>query len=145
MLVLGRGLLFFGLLAGCTASGSAPPDTAGAISDRLPHLPSGVRLIGLGKSDLEGLLGRPSLVRSEQQAQYWRYSLGPCQLDLFLYAEPTGAPARVVYLDARPSSYASVMEAGMCGELAAFLRGERRPPHPSGPQEGRPLPIADRS
>ena len=72
----------------------------------LSGLPSGIRLIGLGGGELEGLLGRPTLVRSERQAQYWRYSLGECQLDLFLYAEPASALSRVVYLDVRPSGYA---------------------------------------
>ena len=53
---------------------------------------------------LEGLIGQPALVRSEQQAQYWRYSLGGCQLDLFLYADREPGRRAVAYLDVRPSA-----------------------------------------
>jgi hypothetical protein len=140
-----------GLLAGCAAIGGPPAATQGggaasALSrDGFPPVPSDIRLIGLGSGDLEGLLGRPALVRSERQAQYWRYSLGACQLDLFLYAEPDGAPSRVVYLDVRPSGYAPPGDAATCGELGALLRGEPVPPRVRMPPPDGGLPPAQDS
>ena len=83
-------------------------------------------------------------MRSERQAQYWRYSLGECQLDLFLYAEPVGALSRVIYLDVRPSGYASLSEAAMCGDLAALLRGEPVTPRRIEPNDGQ-LPLTETS
>ena len=112
-------------LSGCTAGGPSPESST---PERAAGLPGAIRLVGLDGGALEGLLGRPTLVRSERQAQYWRYSLGECQLDLFLYAEASRCPSRVIYLDVRPSGYASLSEAAMCGDLAALLRGEPVPP-----------------
>lgn len=148
MFRVGRVVLCFGLLAGCAAIDGAPPSNVGAVAaptrDGFPDLPSGVRLIGLGGGELEGLLGHPTLIRSEQRAQYWRYSLGECQLDLFLYAEPASALSRVVYLDVRPSGYAPSGEAAICGKLAALLRGEPAPSSGARP-EGDELPVAEES
>lgn len=112
-------------LAGCAATTPDTPRIATGPSE--PGL-DGVRLVGLGGSDLEGLLGRPALLRSEQRAQYWRYTLGRCQLDLFLYAERDAGPARVVYLDARPAGDASPERAATCARLRSALRGEPPPP-----------------
>ena len=145
---VGSVVFCLGLLTGCAASDGRPPGDAGPAAvptpDGLPALPSGARLIGLDGGALEGLLGRPTLVRSERQAQYWRYSLGECQLDLFLYAEPAGGLSRVIYLDVRPSGYASLSEAAMCGDLAALLRGEPVPPHRIQPDDGQ-LPVTEAS
>lgn len=84
-----------------------------------------MRLAGLEGADLQDLLGRPALLRSEQQAQYWRYTIGGCQLDLFLYAEHDNGPARVVYIDARPTGYASPERLALCARLRAAVRGEQ--------------------
>ena len=54
----------------------------------LARLPAGATLIGLGGGDLQGVMGQPALIRHEGAAQYWRYGLAGCQLDLFLYADP---------------------------------------------------------
>ena len=143
---LGGVFLCCGLLAGC-AGGARPPDADMAETpshDSLRALPAGVTLIGLDGGDLEGLLGRPALVRSERQAQYWRYSLGACQLDLFLYAASAGAPSRVVYLDVRPTGYPTAGAAAPCGELAGFLRGEPAPRPAERPESGA-VPVAERS
>ncbi|HEX6014043.1 MAG TPA: hypothetical protein VFY87_20060 [Geminicoccaceae bacterium] len=124
------------LAAACAADGSAPardlsaaraPTTA--VTTRSAPLPrSGVHLAGLGGGELEGLLGPPTLVRSEQDAQYWRYSLGSCQLDLFLYADPGGGPSRVAYFDVRPSRHAPPGRVGACADLGRALGGGRLPP-----------------
>jgi hypothetical protein len=119
------------LVAACGAIGSPPPAASPSVSVveparpvRVPELPGGVQLVGLHSGDLETLLGRPTLVRSEQQAQYWRYNLGGCQLDLFLYTDAKAGLARVVYLDVRPSGYASLASVDACAEVARRLRGE---------------------
>jgi hypothetical protein len=104
------------------ASAAAAPEPARAA--RLPDLPRDVQLLGLGSPDLESLLGQPTLMRSEQGAQYWRYSLGSCQLDLFLYDDRGNGPARVAYLDVRPTGYVSVSLADACSSAAKVLRGE---------------------
>ena len=107
----------------------APPEATAASAveparpQRLPELPYGVQLVGLGSADLQNLLGQPTLVRSEQGAQYWRYSVGGCQLDLFLYTDRHAGPARVVYFDVRPSGYVTVAHADACSSAAKALRG----------------------
>ena len=89
----------------------------------LARLPAGATLIGLGGGDVEGVMGRPALVRQEGGAQYWRYSLAGCQLDLFLYADPTAGSVRVAYLDARAgTSERRPRERAACADLAARLR-----------------------
>ncbi|MEK0085529.1 hypothetical protein [Benzoatithermus flavus] len=130
---LGRVVLSVLPLAAMAACASAPPvppasSTASAAEptrpQHLPQLPRGVQLVGLGSADLQSLLGQPTLVRSEQGAQYWRYSLGNCQLDLFLYADRKAGPARVAYLDVRPSGHVSLAHADACSSAAKVLRGE---------------------
>jgi hypothetical protein len=122
------------LAAACAADGGAPArdlsaaraqTTAAAATRTAPPPRSGVRLVGLGGGELEGLLGQPALVRSEQGAQYRRYDLGGCQLDLFLYADPSGGPPRVAYLDARPSRHAPPGRAAACADLGRALGGAR--------------------
>lgn len=124
IIAIGRAALSLGFvlgLAGCTASGPEAPARGSAEPDL-----GRVQLVGLGSTDLEGLLGRPALLRSERQAQYWRYTMGSCQLDLFLYAERDAGPARVLYVDARPAGYASPERIASCARLRSVLRGEPR-------------------
>ena len=126
------GLLPLAVLAACSTA-SGPPESSSITATstverprpiRVPKLPAGVQLVGLGSGDLESLLGQPTLVRSEQQAQYWRYNLGGCQLDLFLYTEPGSSLTRVAYLDVRPSGYATLALVGACEDIGSLLRGE---------------------
>lgn len=91
---------------------------------RVPKLPEGVQLVGLRSGDLQTLLGQPTLIRSEQQAQYWRYNLGGCQLDLFLYKDAQSDTAKVAYLDVRPSGYSAPAQAEVCTEVARRLTDE---------------------
>jgi hypothetical protein len=124
------------LATACAAGGGAPArdlsiaaraSTTAAATRSAPLPRSGAQLVGLVGSELEELLGQPTLVRSEQDAQYWRYSLGSCQLDLFLYADPSGGPSRVVYLDVRPSRHAPPGGAAACADLGRALGGARLP------------------
>jgi hypothetical protein len=97
-----RPILFSGfaacLLAGCTSGDPTPGPTATALGGG--RLPTGVTLTGLGRGDLEGVMGEPDLVREEGSAQYWRYAIADCQLDLFLFADQATQPPRVAYLRA---------------------------------------------
>ena len=90
----------------------------------MPALPAGGALVGLAGGELEGMMGEPTLIRADGNAQYWRYSLGGCQLDLFLYAD--GGRPRVAYLDVRPSR-------GIARDAASELRRAGRRLRGAGP------------
>jgi hypothetical protein len=102
------------------------------------RLPAGATLIGLGGGDVEGVMGQPVLIRQEAGAQYWRYRLAGCQLDLFLYGDPTDGSVRVAYLDARAAVGAPPESKQACADLARDLRAG------VAPTERHPLPrISD--
>lgn len=121
--VLSRALL--GSLALCApggcASGGVPRGQSPSVPE-LARLPTGATLIGLGGGDLKGIMGQPALIREEGAAQYWRYGLASCQLDLFLYADPETASARVAYLDVRPALGAPPASTEHCADIAGRLR-----------------------
>ena len=117
------------LLAGCTAGDPAAPGPA-ATAAGLGRVPAGLTLIGLGGGDLEGVMGEPALVRAEGSAQYWRYGIAGCQLDLFLFADQAAGPPRVAYLDVRPARGTPPTVAADCSLLAARLR-TGTPPAPA--------------
>ena len=83
-------------------------------------------------------MGQPALIRQEGGAQYWRYRLAGCQLDLFLYAGPTDGSARVAYLDARAALGAPPESKRACADLARDLRAG------VAPTELHPLPTDQR-
>ena len=75
-------------LAGVRQHGSGRPAGEGPC----PALGRGAT--GLAGGEVEGVMGEPTLIRADGHAQYWRYGLGGCQLDLFLYADqPRAGPA----------------------------------------------------
>jgi hypothetical protein len=104
------------LLAACAGTGQV---VGPAI---MPALPAGGALVGLAGVDLEGMMGEPSLIRADGNAQYWRYSLSGCQLDLFLYAD--GGRPRVTYVDVRSSRGVDRRTRDDCAELGRRLRAE---------------------
>lgn len=126
--VAGIGLL----VAGCAASGDGGWAGAGMWSQgpplRMPALPAGVRLVGLEGGTVRSLLGQPNVARAEKQAQFWRYDLGRCQLDLFLYTDPRTGQQRVAYLDVRPSG--STWRPTGCADVARRLRVAALAPEP---------------
>lgn len=128
----GRGILPTLLAIALAACGAPdePPLAASTLSRpepaRLPSLPPGVALVGLGDEEIHGLLGRPTLVRSERQGQFWRYHLGGCQLDLFLYREVRSGTVRVVYFDVRPSGYHTPASLRACAEIGERLAGKTK-------------------
>ena len=64
--------------------GAARPMSAEAA--RLAALDRPVHLVGMRADAVEALLGQPDLERQERQAQYRRYDVDGCALDLYLYA-----------------------------------------------------------
>jgi hypothetical protein len=58
-------------------------------------------VIGLSGDEARRLLGPPGVLRREQLAEFWRYRLEPCVLDLYLYQERAADPQRVRYAELR--------------------------------------------
>ena len=111
------------VLGGC-AGGDARPVAGIAEAPaplRLPDLPPEVRLLGMEQARLESLFGEPSVQRSEQPAQYWRYSLGRCQLDVFLYPDPQTGRQEVAYFEVRPTGYELAGRPSGCADVARRL------------------------
>ena len=122
------GLLAVCALGGCASGGAAPPPPPSVAE--LARLPDGATLIGLRSGDLEGVMGQPALVRQEGAAQYWRYGLAGCQLDLFLYADPRTGAAHVTYLDVRPAIELPPATSERCAYIASRLRANPAEPDP---------------
>lgn len=111
-------------LGGCAAGGSAPaPGIAEAPAPlRLPNLPPEVRLMGMEQDRLVSLFGQPAVERDEQPAQYVRYSLGRCQLDIFLYPDPDTGRQEVAYFEVRPTGYELAGRPSGCADVARRLQ-----------------------
>ena len=60
-----------------------------------------LNLIGLSGDEARRLLGPPGVLRREQLAEFWRYRLEPCVLDLYLYQERAADPQRVRFAELR--------------------------------------------
>lgn len=88
---------------------------------RLPELPPEVALLGMGESRVQSLFGQPAVQRDEQQAEYWRYSLGRCQLDIFLYPDPRTGQQQVAYFEVRPTGLQVAGRAAACSDVARKL------------------------
>lgn len=73
-------------------------------------------------AELPARIGEPQLIRVEGMVEYRRYRVGPCQLDLILRDEPSGAAA-FEWLDARPAREVDPALGAACIDLAARLRG----------------------
>ena len=88
-------------VAGCAAQ-SVPGPVEERIAIRSTDRPSTFdadRLDGLDGTSLANLLGQPSLLRRDGDAEIWQYVDDTCILDLFLYAE--GGRKAVDYVEAR--------------------------------------------
>lgn len=66
-----------------------------------PIPPDPGRLMGLTASDVEMLMGPPSLIRSEMAAQVMQFAKDNCVLDVFLHEPQPGAQFRTQYVEAR--------------------------------------------
>ncbi len=68
----------------------APRTRAAVVPEPAPEtpprpIPDLYQLVGMNRGDLSGLLGKPSLRRSEPPAEVWLYSAAQCVLHVFLY------------------------------------------------------------
>lgn len=75
------------------------------------------QLMGLDRTGVDTLLGRPLLIRREPPAEIWQYRAEDCIFDVFLYEE--AGNHRVTYLEARDRT-AQRIETRGC--LNALLR-----------------------
>lgn len=96
-------------LGGCAGPGGGRVGQAGIAETAapllLPDLPPEVGLLGMEREALRDLLGEPAIRRAEQHAEYRRYSLGRCQLDVFLYPDPGTGESEVAYFEVRPAGH----------------------------------------
>jgi hypothetical protein len=125
-------LALLGLAAGCAGRGGPVSVAESPVPLRMPDLPPEVRLLGMEQDRLQSLFGQPSVQRTEQQAQFWRYSLGRCQLDVFLYPDARTGRREVAYYDVRPTGYEVGGREGACADVVRQL----------GPTSGGDLPPA---
>lgn len=101
------GLLVAALLTACETTTPDPTAEAGATPPTEAVLPevevddNPERLIGLGPTGLNVLLGQPALIRREPPARIWQYRGSACVFDVVLYEEADGE--RVTYVEARDS------------------------------------------
>jgi hypothetical protein len=95
-----------------------PPDTYEAAAPADPDA-----VMGLGRTEVEALLGEPGLVRREAPAEVWQYQSRGCVLDVFLYE--ASADFQVVYLEARDGEAVSATTANCLG---AVMDERRRTP-----------------
>lgn len=91
--------------AGAVADEAAPPPPE--VAELPPAAPpepvvddDPQRLMGLGRDQVDALLGAPDLVRREPPAEIRQYSAERCVFDVFLY-DDGGGGYRVTYLEAR--------------------------------------------
>ena len=71
--------------------------------------------------DLEALLGQPDLERQERQAQYRRYDVDGCALDLYLYEAPSNGAPKVAWFEVRPADPLAALDPRTCAWLEERL------------------------
>lgn len=106
-------------LDGSLAEKSAASSSAQA--NRLRGLSGHVRLVGLKAEAVDALLGPPELARNERQAQYRRYRLDGCAVDLFLYDDRSNGAAKVTWFEVRPVDPLVGLDSPACGWLQERL------------------------
>jgi hypothetical protein len=105
------------------AAKPAPPRSGIVLSAaaRAAAMPSATpsRLVGLGRGEVQELLGQPFLLKREGAGELWQYRAPNCVLDVFLY-DAKGGDQRVTHAElrarrenARPpaSCYAQILNA----------------------------------
>lgn len=90
------------------------------------EVPARLAIIGRGGSYLTGLLGEPSLKRTEAGAELWQYQSPSCVALFYLYEEE-GA-LKVSYYDARPRTdrYGDISEELCMKEIVGTFGQTRR-------------------
>lgn len=119
------------VLAGC---GTAPqPETMRAVSPveaRLRAAPGPIQLVGLRAEAVDAILGAPELLRHERQAQYRRYEVDGCAVDLYLYEDRSNGAPKVAWFEIRPVDPLLALDKRACAwleeRLAAPGEAQRR-------------------
>jgi hypothetical protein len=70
--------------------------TATAATGAADGLPDGMLLVGMTASRVDDLLGRPEMVMNAGPAQWWRYAVGGCTVEVFLIARDSADPDDLV-------------------------------------------------
>ena len=106
-------------LAGCAATPSTRPATAGQVA--VPYNPIGLeRVIGQDATSLVRLFGQPDADIREGSARKLQFQGRFCVMDAYLYPKDGGTP-RVTYIDAREPD-GSTIDRASC--VAALTRRE---------------------
>lgn len=110
------------LLAGCTAA--PQPDGSRVVSPveaRLRAAPGPIRLVGLRAEAVDAILGTPELARSERRAEYRRYEVDGCAVDIYLYEDHSNGAPKVAWFEIRPVDPLLSLDARACGWLEERL------------------------
>ena len=68
------------------------------------------QLVGLDRNGLSQLLGKPTLLRRETQAEVWQYAAKNCALHVFLYRSDNDGPYQVAYVTATRRSQPQALQ-----------------------------------
>lgn len=120
------------ILAGCAGlSQPEPQRPVSPVEARLRAAPAPIQLVGLHPEAVDALLGTPELARTERQAQYRRYEVEGCAVDLYLYEDSTNGAAKVAWFEVRPIDPLMAFDKAACAwleeRLAAPSEAQRRP------------------
>ncbi|HEX2525199.1 MAG TPA: hypothetical protein VHL31_02720 [Geminicoccus sp.] len=88
-----------------------------------PVLPSSsdLALVGMDAQRVDDLFGSPEIALRAGQAQWWRYPLGVCALDIFMLESTSTADMVVSHVSVRPMAGASGVGLEACRELDVQL------------------------
>ena len=108
---------------------SAPPqsDRTKLVTGDTAALSGTFRLVGLTDQEIDTMLGRPTLRRTEHPAQVWQYRGGECVLFLFFYDSDKGNIATVAYVEARNRRDALPIPDSDCIKTVRDLRAQKGP------------------
>lgn len=119
------------VLVGC--SGLPQPEPQRPVSPveaRLRAAPAPIQLVGLHPEAADALLGAPELARTERQAQYRRYEVDGCAVDLYLYDDSSNGTPKVAWFEVRPIDPLMAFDKSVCAwleeRLAAPSEAQRR-------------------
>lgn len=110
-----------GFLLGCAGETQAPASSGSSVAARLGGLDQPVRLVGMRAEAVDALLGPPELARSERRAQYRRYDVGGCAVDLYLYDAPSNGSPKVAWFEVRPADPLVALDSRACSWLEERL------------------------
>jgi hypothetical protein len=123
----GRARFGIGMTSVLVSSCASDPRPDGAArpmsveAARLAALDRPVHLIGMRADAVEALLGRPDLERQERQAQYRRYDVDGCALDLYLYEAASNGAPKVAWFEVRPVDPLAALDPRTCAWLEERL------------------------